>query len=130
MIENYIASLETAALFPSRETRSKSLKAFNIRHRGEYGMGATSESIVQQAGIDLLAAIKEELLTVTPDEMSRIRIAAGNGDAVAIMHLDRLQQADNDAEEAIRRDKADIAHDIEKYKTPFTFGVADGRVGE
>lgn len=126
----YAASLETANLFPSRETRSKSLKAIGIRPRGEYGMGATSEAILQQAGTDLLAELKGEVLTVTPDEMSRIRIAAGNGDALAAMQLERLQQADEDDAEAIRRDKADIARDIEKYKTPYTFGVADGRLGE
>jgi hypothetical protein len=125
-IETYIAKNEIATLFPTRETRSKSLKAIGIRPRGEYGMGATSEPAIQQAGADLLASLWTEVNTTTPDELGALRLAASNGDAMAKIRLEKIQQADNDAEEAIRRDKADIARDIEKYKTPYSFGVADG----
>ena len=119
----YVTSLETATLFPSRDVTIR-------KENNQAWRGAGSNETIQQAGMDLLAELTTEVLTVTPDEMTAIRIAAGNGDAIAKIKLDRLQQADNDAEETIRRDKADIARDIEKYKTPYTFGVADGRVGE
>jgi hypothetical protein len=93
-------------------------------------MGTTAGTAIQSAGATLLESIKAELMTVSPDELSSIRSAASNGDALAIIRIERLQQADQEAEEAIARDKADIARDIEKYKTPYTFGVAEGRVGE
>ena len=127
---DYTNSLETANLFPTRDARSKSLKAIGIRPKGQYGMGATAGTAIQGAGAALLESIKAELMIVSPDEMSKLRADASNGDALAKIRIERLQQEDQDAEEAIARDKAAIAHDIEKYKTPYTFGVAEGRVGE
>ena len=129
MINTYVASLNTATLFPNRKTRSKSLKAIGIRTRGEYTIGATSEPVVQQAGADLLASIWGEINTVSPDEASRLRMAAGNGDAMARIQLELIEAKDDADREAIRRDKADIARDVEKYKTPYSFGVAEGLSG-